>query len=79
MREGSKNVVLRVEPRALKVVGVNGAPNYGVPLASAWILRMKWFWLDCMCLHHEFYDSRSFSKRFHSKNSQQINDDFKSN
>ncbi len=56
VREGS-----RIEPRALGVVGVNGAPSYGVPLASAWILKVKWAWLDCMCLHHEFYDSRSFS------------------
>ncbi len=35
MREGSKNVVLRVEPKALGVVGVSGASSYGVPLASA--------------------------------------------
>jgi sugar diacid utilization regulator len=34
VREGSKNVVLRVEPRVLGVVGVSGAPSYGVPLAS---------------------------------------------
>jgi hypothetical protein len=31
MREGSKNVVLRVEPRTLVVVGVSGVPSYGVP------------------------------------------------
>jgi hypothetical protein len=61
MKEGSKNVVLRVELRTLGVVGVSGASNYGVSLASAWILRVEWAWLDCMCLHHEFYDSRSFS------------------
>ncbi len=61
MREGSKNVVLRVEPRALGVIGVSGALNYGVLLASAWILQMEWAWLDYMCLHHEFYDSRFFS------------------
>jgi len=60
VREGSKNVVLRIEPKALGVVRVNGAPSYGVPLASAWILRVEWAWLDCMCLHHEFYDNRSF-------------------
>ncbi len=60
MREGSKNVVLRVEPRALGVVGVSGAPSYGVPLASAWILQVEWAWFDCMCLHHEFYDNISF-------------------
>jgi hypothetical protein len=35
MREGSKNVVLRVEPKTLGIVGVNGAPSYGVLLASA--------------------------------------------
>jgi hypothetical protein len=29
---------LRVELRALGVVGISGASNYGVPLASAWIL-----------------------------------------
>jgi hypothetical protein len=61
MREGSKNVILRIEPRALGVVGVSGAPSYGVPLALAWIFQVEWAWLDCMCLHHEFYDSRSFS------------------
>ncbi len=61
MREGSKNVVLRVEPRVLGVIGVSGAPSYGVPLISAWILRVEWAWLDYMCLYHEFYDSRSFS------------------
>ncbi len=38
VREGSKNVVLRVEPRVLEVIGVSGAPNYGVLLASTWIL-----------------------------------------
>jgi hypothetical protein len=60
VRKGSKNVVLQVEPKALGVVGVSGALSYGVPLASTWTLRMEWAWLDCMCLHHEFYDSRSF-------------------
>jgi hypothetical protein len=60
VREGSKNVVFRVEPRALGVVGVNGVPSYGVPLASAWIFQVERVWLECMCLHHEFYDSRSF-------------------
>ncbi len=35
VREGSKNVVLWVEPRALGVVGVSGALTYGVSLASA--------------------------------------------
>ncbi len=29
MREGSKNVVFRVEPRALGVVGVSEVPSYG--------------------------------------------------
>jgi hypothetical protein len=38
VREGSKNVVLRVELRALGIVGVSGASSYGVSLASAWIL-----------------------------------------
>jgi hypothetical protein len=61
VREGSKNVVFQVEPRALGVVGVSGAPSYGVSLASAWIFRVEWAWLDYMCLHHELYDSRSFS------------------
>ncbi len=61
MREGSKNIVLQVEPRTLGVVGISGASNYGVSLASAWILRMEWAWLDYMCLHHEFYDNISFS------------------
>ncbi len=61
MKKGSKNVILRVEPRALGVIGVNGALSYGVPLASAWILQVEWAWLDCMCLHHKFYDNRSFS------------------
>ncbi len=60
MREGSKNIVLRVEPRALGVVGVSGVLSYGVPLASAWILQVEWVWLDYMCLHRDFYDSRSF-------------------
>jgi hypothetical protein len=55
-----KNVILWVEPRALGIVGVNGVPSYGVLLASAWILRVEWAWLDYMCLHHKFYDSRSF-------------------
>jgi hypothetical protein len=61
VKEGSKNVVLRIEPKVLGVVRVNGISNYGVPLASAWILQVEWVWLDCMCLHHEFYDSRFFS------------------
>ncbi len=43
MREG-------LEPRVLGVVGVSGASSYSVPLASAWILRMEWAWLDYMCL-----------------------------
>jgi hypothetical protein len=60
MKEGSKNVFLRVEPKTLGVVGVSGAPSYGVPLASALILQMELAWLNCMCLHHKFYDSRSF-------------------
>ncbi len=60
MREGSKNIVLRVEPKVLGVIGVSGAPSYGVLLASTWILRVERAWLDYMCLHHEFYDSRSF-------------------
>jgi hypothetical protein len=34
----SKNVVLRIEPRALGVVGVSVVQNYGVPLALARIL-----------------------------------------
>jgi hypothetical protein len=34
MIEGSKNVVLRVEPKVLGVVGYNGALSYGVPLTS---------------------------------------------
>ncbi len=38
MREDSKNVVLRIEPRALGVVGMSGALSYGVLLASTWIL-----------------------------------------
>jgi hypothetical protein len=61
VRKGSKNVVLQVEPRALGVVGVSGTISYGVLLASAWILKVEMAWLDCMCLHHEFYDNRSFS------------------
>jgi hypothetical protein len=61
MRKGSKNVVLRVEPRMLGVIGISGAPSYGVSLASASILQVEWAWLDCMCLHHKFYDSRYFS------------------
>jgi hypothetical protein len=44
----------------LGVVGVSGASSYGVPLALAWILQVEWAWLDCMCLHHEFYDNISF-------------------
>ncbi len=35
MKEGSRNVVFQVEPRALEVVGVSGALSYGVSLASA--------------------------------------------
>jgi hypothetical protein len=58
MRKDSKNVV---ELKVLGVVGISGASSYGVPLASAWILRVEWAWLDYMCLHQEFYDSRSFS------------------
>jgi hypothetical protein len=46
----------------LGVVGVSGVPSCGVSLASAWILQMEWAWLDCMCLHHKFYDSGSFSR-----------------
>jgi hypothetical protein len=38
VREGSKNVILQVELIVLGVVGVSGAPSYGVLLASAWIL-----------------------------------------
>jgi hypothetical protein len=60
VREGSKNVVLRIELRALGVVGVNEALSYGVPLTSAWIFQVEWAWLDYMCLHHEFNDSKSF-------------------
>jgi hypothetical protein len=44
----------------LGVVGVTGAPSYGVMLALAWILLVEWAWLNYMCLHHKFYDSRSF-------------------
>jgi hypothetical protein len=29
---------IKCEPRALGVVGINGASSYGVSLASAWIL-----------------------------------------
>jgi hypothetical protein len=61
VKEGSKNVVFQVEPRALGVVGVSGTPSYYVLLVSAWILRMEWAWLDCMCLHHKFYVRVSFS------------------
>jgi hypothetical protein len=61
VRKGSKNVVLQVEPRALGIVGVSASPSHSVPLASAWILRVEWAWFYFMCLHHEFYDSRSFS------------------
>jgi hypothetical protein len=57
MREGSNNVVLRVEPRVLGIVGVSGAPSYGVMLALTWILQVEWAWLDCF---NEFYDSRFF-------------------
>jgi len=59
--KGSKNIV---EPRTLGVVGVDGAPSYGVMLASVWILWVEWAWLDYMCLHHEFYDSKSFLWHF---------------
>jgi hypothetical protein len=45
----------------LGIIGVSGVSNYGVPLISAWILQVEWAWFDCMCLHHEFYDSRTFS------------------
>jgi hypothetical protein len=38
MKEGSKNVVFRVELKALGVIGINGVASYGVPLASTWIL-----------------------------------------
>jgi hypothetical protein len=61
VREGSRNVVLQVEPRMLGIIGVSGTPSYGVPLGSTWILQVEWAWLDFMCLNHEFYDSRSFS------------------
>jgi hypothetical protein len=64
VREGSKNVVLWVEPKALGVVRVSGASSYGVSLASAWILLVEWAWLDYMCLHHKFYDSKSFLWHF---------------
>ncbi len=50
-----------MEPRALGIIRISGAPNYGVPLASTWILQVEWAWLDYMCLHHKFYDNRSFS------------------
>jgi hypothetical protein len=60
MREGSNNIVLRVERITFGVVKVSGVPNYGVLLVSAWILRVEWAWLDYVCLHHEFYGSRSF-------------------
>ncbi len=33
MKEGSKNVVLRIELKALGVIGVNGTLNYDVLLA----------------------------------------------
>jgi hypothetical protein len=62
--EGSKNVVLWVEPRALGVVGVSGASSYGVLLAPVWILWVEWAWLNYMCLHHKFYDNRSFLWHF---------------
>jgi hypothetical protein len=35
MKEGSKNIILRIERRALGVVRVSGVLNYGVLLASA--------------------------------------------
>ncbi len=38
MKEGSKNIVLCVEPRTLGVVRISAASSYGVSLASAWIL-----------------------------------------
>jgi hypothetical protein len=61
VREGSKNVVLQVEPRTLGIVEVSGTLSYGVPLASTWIPQVEWAWFNYMCLHHKFYDSRSFS------------------
>jgi len=64
VKEGSRNIVLWVEPRKLGVVGISGAPSYGVLLASAWILWVEWAWLDYMCLHHEFYDNIFFSWHF---------------
>jgi hypothetical protein len=64
VRKGSKNYVLWVEPRALGVVGVSGASSYGVLLTSTWILWVEWAWLDYMCLHHKFYDNRSFLWHF---------------
>jgi hypothetical protein len=33
VREGSNNIVFKVEPKVLGIVGVNGATNYGVLLA----------------------------------------------
>jgi len=45
----------------LGVVGVSGAPSYGIPLTSTWILQVEWAWLDYMCLHHKFYDNRFLS------------------
>ncbi len=38
MKEGSKTVVIRVEPKTLGVVGVSVALSYGVSLALTWIL-----------------------------------------
>jgi len=35
VREGSKNIVFRIEPKALGVVGISEALSYGVPLALA--------------------------------------------
>ncbi len=35
VKEGWKNVILRVEPKVLGVVGVSGALSYGVSLTSA--------------------------------------------
>jgi hypothetical protein len=45
----------------LGVIKVRRVLSYGVQLASAWILLVEWAWLDYVCLHHEFYDNRSFS------------------
>jgi hypothetical protein len=61
MREGSNNIVFRIELRVLGIIRISGALSYGVLLTSTWILRVEWAWLDYMCLHHEFYDNRFFS------------------